>query len=61
MKENQQVRRGEVLGIFSLSAIKSSGLDCTSVIIVTNFESHKTILPIASSIVRSGDEIIRVY
>lgn len=61
VKENQQVRRGEVLGIFSLSAIKSSGLDCTSVIIVTNFESHKTILPIASSIVRSGDEIIRVY
>ncbi len=58
VKENQKIKKGDLLGSFDLSGIKSAGLKTITPIVVTNTDEYGETRVVNSGSVKVGDEII---
>lgn len=60
VKENQKIKKGDLLGYFDLKEIKENGLKIITPIVVTNTDEYVDITVVKSGNVNIGDEIINV-
>ena len=58
--QGDKVKAGDVLGTFDSAKIAASGLDNTTMVIVTNTADFASVNPVASGSVAKGDAIIEV-
>ncbi len=58
VKEKQKIKKGDLLGSFDLSGIKSAGLKTITPIVVTNTDEYGETTIVNSGSVKVGDEII---
>ena len=58
--QGDKVKAGDVLGTFDSSKIAATGLDDTTMVIVTNTADYASVTPVASGSVVKGDAIIEV-
>lgn len=57
---NQKVKKGDVLGTFDTAAIAATGLDDTTMIIVTNTADYSEVTPVAEGTVAEGADLLKV-
>ena len=60
VKEGQIVQKGELLLTMDLGKIRAAGHPATVVLAVTNSDDFASVEPLASGVVRTGDDILRV-
>ena len=58
--QGDKVKAGDILGTFDSNKIAASGLDDTTMVIVTNTADYASVTPVASGSVVKGDAIIEV-
>lgn len=56
----QKVKKGEVLGTFDSTVITNSGLDDTTMVIVTNSKDYSEVIPITKNIVTEGAALLTI-
>lgn len=60
IKENQKIKKGDLIGYFDLKEIKENGLKIITPIVVTNTDEYVDITVVKIGNVNIGDEIINV-
>ena len=58
--QGDKVKAGDVLGTFDSNKIAASGLDDTTMVIVTNTADYASVVPVATGSVAKGDAVIEV-
>ena len=58
--QGDKVKAGDVLGTFDSNKIAASGLDDTTMVIVTNTADYASVAPVATGSVAKGDAVIEV-
>ncbi|MGM0094747.1 PTS system, sucrose-specific IIBC component [Enterococcus sp. DIV0418] len=58
--DNQKVKKGDVLGTFDSAMIKNSGLDNTTMVIVTNSKDYSEVIPITKNKVTEGTPLLLI-
>ena len=58
--QGDKVKAGDVLGTFDTAKIAATGLDDTTMVIVTNTADYASVIPVAEGVVAKGDAVIEL-
>ncbi|PRT76949.1 PTS beta-glucoside transporter subunit EIIBCA [Streptococcus anginosus] len=58
--QGERVKAGDVLGTFDTAKIAATGLDDTTMVIVTNTADYASVIPVAEGVVAKGDAVIEL-
>lgn len=58
--QGDKVKTGDVLGTFDTAKIAATGLDDTTMVIVTNTADYASVIPVAEGVVAKGDAVIEL-
>ena len=58
--QGDKVKAGDVLGTFDTTKIAATGLDDTTMVIVTNTADYASVIPVAEGVVAKGDAVIEL-
>ncbi|MFD1386219.1 sucrose-specific PTS transporter subunit IIBC [Oceanobacillus oncorhynchi subsp. oncorhynchi] len=60
VSQEQQVKKGDILGTFNIDGIKSAGYDPTVMIIITNTGDYAEVSPVEEKEIAEGDDILQL-
>ncbi|MEF3329853.1 sucrose-specific PTS transporter subunit IIBC [Oceanobacillus oncorhynchi] len=60
VSQEQQVKKGDILGTFNIDGIKSAGYDPTVMIIITNTGDYAEVSPVNQKAVTEGDNLLHL-
>ncbi|EJP27295.1 sucrose-specific PTS transporter subunit IIBC [Streptococcus anginosus] len=58
--QGDKVKAGDILGTFDTAKIAATGLDDTTMVIVTNTADYASVIPVAEGVVAKGDAVIEL-
>ena len=60
VSQEQQVKKGDILGTFNIDGIKNAGYDPTVMIIITNTGDYAEVFPVNQKAVTEGDNLLHL-